>query len=68
MIPTKISGMKLIKTTKDDSWEFADYLDFKPDRKSHLSITGKNNWRRYFTKRTRRYIKNETNKELNESY
>lgn len=66
MIPVKISGMKLIKTTKDDSWEFSDFIDHKG--MGNTSRTGMNNWRRYFTKRTRRYIKNETNKELNESY
>lgn len=64
MIPIKISGLKLIKTSKRDSWEFADYLDFKSDGRKHLTSTGKNNHRRYFTKRTRRYIKSETNKEL----
>lgn len=64
MIPNKISGLRLLETTKNDNFDFVDYLDFKPDRKHHLSKTGKRNWRRYYTKRARRYIKLETNKEL----
>ena len=60
------SGKKLIETTNNDGIDYHYYVDHK--QTSHFSRLLMKNWRRYYTKKIRRKIKNETNKELNESY
>lgn len=64
MIPNKISGKRLIETA-NDGIDYCCYANHK--HMGNFSRNGMKNWGRYYTKKLRKNIKNETNKELNES-
>lgn len=62
MIPTKISGNRITKLSQSSTGGFECFVAHKDMGK--FSRNGMNNWCRYYTKRTRRFIKKETIKDL----